>query len=179
MSDLKNNLFFPQHSCWGSPFLPPLSVSRLVAGSAALACHVHMWFICKSAHSEPHFCKQIPCFICTHMYKADVNSCLPTLICSSYVEMQRCTSARFDFLPSFICSSYVKCQHSLGAHMLELSTLAASSYSHVFTCRISARRTGRTDRTDGQDGQDGRIVGQKDNAKLDPKTQYLTLGPKF
>ena len=154
-------------------------MSRLVAGSAALACHVHMWFICKSAHSEPHFCKQIPCFICTHMYKADVNSCLPTLICSSYVEMQRCTSARFDFLPSFICSSYVKCQHSLGAHMLELSTLAASSYSHVFTCRISARRTGRTDRTDGQDGQDGRIVDQKDNAKLYPKTQYLTLGPKL
>ena len=38
---------------------------------------------------------------------------------------------------------------------------------------------GRTDRTDGQDGQDGRIVDQKDNAKLDPKTQYLTLGPKF
>ena len=119
-----------------------------------------MWFICKSAHSEPHFCKQIPCFICTHMYKADVNSCLPTLICSSYVEMQRCTSARFDFLPSFICSSYVKCQHSLGAHMLELSTLAASSYSHVFTCRISARRTGRTDRTDRTDGRTGRTDGQ-------------------
>ena len=45
-------------------------------------------------------------------------------------------------------------------------------------------RTGRTDRTadgrtDRMDGQDGRIVGQKDNAKLDPKTQYLTLGQKF
>ena len=38
---------------------------------------------------------------------------------------------------------------------------------------------GRTDGHDGQDGQDGRIVGQKDNAKLDPKTQYLTLGQKF
>ena len=24
--------FFPQHLCWGSPFLPPLSVSRLIAG---------------------------------------------------------------------------------------------------------------------------------------------------
>ena len=102
---------------------------------------------------------------------------------------------------------YHSCVLLTCAHMLELSTLAASSYSHVFTCRISARRTGRTDgrtdrtdgrtdrtdgrtgrtdrtdgqdgRTDGQDGQDGRIVDQKDNAKLDPKTQYLTLGPKF
>ena len=26
------SLFFPQHLCYGSPFLPPLSVSRLGAG---------------------------------------------------------------------------------------------------------------------------------------------------
>ena len=95
----------------------------------------------------------------------------------SYVEQDTCCTI-------LVCYSYVLICRKL------TRVTASMSHSYVAICSIGRTdrtdgqdgRTGRTDRTDGQDGQDGqdgRIVDQKDNAKLDPKTQYLTLGPKF
>ena len=64
MLDVSQVTFFPQHSCFGSPFLPPLSVSSLIAGIELFrppgASRTPLLLLSLLCYTAPHHVNKLP-----------------------------------------------------------------------------------------------------------------------